>query len=88
MGVIASPVLYSTVLGVIDKPKLDCPRSVHVSMETGTGRRSPLGFDPKHATDSGSDSIRANDYIVPEPFDVGERDLAVLKVDILGLYDT
>lgn len=87
MGVIASPVLYSTVLGVIDKPKLDCLRSIHVSMETGTGRRSPLGLDPKHATDSGSNSIRANDHIVPDFFGVGERDLTVLKIDIFGLYD-
>ncbi|KAK7719558.1 hypothetical protein SLS64_001735 [Diaporthe eres] len=41
-------------------------------METGTSRRPPLGLDPKHATDNGSNSIRANYHVVSDFRGVGE----------------
>jgi hypothetical protein len=86
VSVVAPPIFYGAVLGVIDKSKFHCLLSVNVGMETSASSRLPVRFDAKDTADGRTDSVGADYHVMRSFFAVFKCYLTVHKVDIHRLH--
>lgn len=82
VSVVAAPILYGAVLGVIDKSKFYCLLSVNVGMETSAGSRLSVGFDAENNPHGRPNSICADYHVMCCFLAVFKRNLSSQKVDI------
>lgn len=86
MSVVATPVLYGTVLGVIDKSKFHRLLSVNVGVEASACSRFSVGFDAKDNADGRPNAVGADYHVMYNFLTVFKRDLTVHDIDFHRLH--